>query len=112
MKYPGGCYCRKIRYEVELDNPDEARTSLCHCGNCKKFTGGPFGITTKIPKSSFTVTEGTDSVKVHEADNGAGTLLHREFCNVCGSGLLEYGVSSSFLFYFLLSVHCSEAAGK
>jgi len=27
-------------------------------------------------------------------DNGAGTLLHREFCNECGSPLLEYGVSS------------------
>jgi len=36
MKYPGGCYCTKIRYEISLDDADkEARTSLCHCGNCK-----------------------------------------------------------------------------
>lgn len=33
---PGGCYCTKVRYEVSLDNPDkEARTSICHCKNCK-----------------------------------------------------------------------------
>lgn len=31
-------------------------------------------------------------MKVHEADNGSGSLLHREFCSECGSGLIEYGV--------------------
>jgi hypothetical protein len=91
---PGGCYCRKIRYEITLDNPDEqARTSICHCKNCKKFTGGEHGITSKIPKSSFRVTEGHEAVTVHEADNGGGTLLHREFCGTCGGPILEYGVS-------------------
>lgn len=36
MIYPGGCYCAKVRYEISLDNGDkDARTSLCHCGNCK-----------------------------------------------------------------------------
>lgn len=91
---PGGCYCRKVRYEVTLDDPDkDARTSLCHCRNCKKFTGGPFGVTSKIPRSSFKILQGQDSVQIHEADNGAGTILHREFCKDCGSGILEYGVS-------------------
>ncbi|OQV09053.1 hypothetical protein CLAIMM_13233 isoform 1 [Cladophialophora immunda] len=100
---PGGCYCGKIRYEITLDDPDkEARTSICHCGNCKKFTGGNFGITSKIPKSSFKVTQGQDAVKVHEADNGTGTILHREFCKECGSGLLEYGANAGdfvYIFY-------------
>ncbi|KAJ8994594.1 hypothetical protein HRR80_001306 [Exophiala dermatitidis] len=99
MKFPGGCYCGKIRYEIDLDDKDQARTSLCHCRNCKKFTGGPFGITTKIPKSSFKVLEGQDKIKTHEGDNGGGVILHREFCSECGSGLLEYGVSWSFLPY-------------
>lgn len=36
MIYPGGCYCTKVRYEIALENADkDARTSLCHCGNCK-----------------------------------------------------------------------------
>lgn len=59
----------------------------------KKFTGGNYGITTKLPKSAFKITEGKDEVKVHEADNGSGVVLRREFCGKCGSGLLEYGVS-------------------
>jgi hypothetical protein len=31
----GGCYCGEIRYELHLDSPDDARTSLCHCSSCK-----------------------------------------------------------------------------
>ena len=90
---------------------------LCHCGNCKRFTGGPFGITTKIPRSAFAYTrgsggegtgdgeegtqggkkgggfEGEKVITVHEADNGSGVILRREFCGRCGGGVLEYGVS-------------------
>ncbi len=59
----------------------------------QKFTGGPFGITSKIPESSFSVTQGKEYITVHEADNGSGTMLHREFCKECGSPILERGVS-------------------
>lgn len=91
--HTGGCYCTRIRYTITLPSgPDSARTSLCHCKNCKKFTGGPFGVTTKIPSSAYTVTSGQHLLKIHEADNGSGTVLHREFCSECGSGILEFGV--------------------
>ena len=59
MKIPGGCYCTAIRYEITLDSPDEARMSICHCPNCKKFTGSENGITAKIPRSSFRLTQAT-----------------------------------------------------
>ncbi|KIJ54670.1 hypothetical protein M422DRAFT_73571 [Sphaerobolus stellatus SS14] len=99
MIYKGSCYCRNIEYQLDLASPDDARTSLCHCKNCKKFTGGPFGVTTKIPKSSFTVTQG--KTKEHVADNGSGTLLHREFCDTCGGPILEYGEhAGDFIYVF------------
>ncbi|GAA5894864.1 hypothetical protein JCM5296_007601 [Sporobolomyces johnsonii] len=88
-EYYGGCYCGAIRYEISLNSPDEARTSLCHCGNCKKFTGGPFGLTTKLPLSAFSLTSGATTL--HTADNGSGSLLHREFCSTCGGPICEYG---------------------
>lgn len=33
--YTGSCYCRNIQYNLTLSSPDDARTSLCHCHNCK-----------------------------------------------------------------------------
>ncbi|KAI0014254.1 Mss4-like protein [Xylariaceae sp. FL0662B] len=102
---PGGCYCGAVRYTITLNDPEsEARTSICHCRSCKKFTGCNYGITTKIPKSSFQITQGRDHVKVHEADNG----LHREFCGTCGGSLLEYGANAGdniYVFYGTLEDH-------
>ncbi|RYP93294.1 hypothetical protein DL770_000583 [Monosporascus sp. CRB-9-2] len=106
---PGGCYCGAIRYTITLDDPhSQARTSICHCGNCKKFTGGEHGITTKIPKSAFEIKQGRDQIRVHEADNGSGTLLHREFCGTCGGPLLEYGANAGdniYVFYGTMEDH-------
>lgn len=33
--YTGSCYCGEIKYELTLGSPDDGRTSLCHCRNCK-----------------------------------------------------------------------------
>jgi hypothetical protein len=119
----GSCYCTSLAFTLTLTDPaEDARTSLCHCGNCKKFTGGPFGVTTKVSRSSFKYTKGAGGegtncedardgkgaeargdggekvvIKVHEADNGGGVVIRREFCGVCGGPILEYGVSSASL---------------
>ncbi|KAE9396299.1 hypothetical protein BT96DRAFT_966510 [Gymnopus androsaceus JB14] len=109
---PGTCYCGTIHYTITLDNPStEARTSICHCHNCKKFTGGNYGITTKIPRSAFQVTQGQDKIKVHETHegNGSGPMkLRREFCGECGSGILEFGANAGdfiYVFYGTLDDH-------
>ncbi|THV02159.1 DUF636 domain protein [Dendrothele bispora CBS 962.96] len=85
----GSCYCRQIEYELSLSSLDDARTSLCHCHNCKKAFGTNYGLTAKVPLDSFKLTRG--SPKSHIADNGSGTILHREFCDNCGSFILEFG---------------------
>jgi len=89
MIYTGACYCKEIKYELDLASPDDARTSLCHCRNCKRWTGSAFGITSKVPRKAFKITQG--KTKEHVSDNGSGTKLYREFCPTCGSGILEYG---------------------
>ncbi|KAL7627296.1 hypothetical protein AAE478_001485 [Parahypoxylon ruwenzoriense] len=106
---PGRCSCGAIRYIINLSDPDtQARTSICHCENCKRFTGGEHGITTRIPRSAFAITRGSECVRTHEADNGSGGLLHREFCGVCGGPLLEYGANAGdniYVFYGTLEDH-------
>lgn len=37
-RYTGSCFCCKIKYNLDLSSPDDARTSLCHCRNCKVST--------------------------------------------------------------------------
>jgi len=99
MIYTGSCYCKEIKYEIDLASPDDARTSLCHCKNCKKFFGAPFGITVKIPKKALTITTGKPTV--HVADNGSGVSIHREFCGTCGSGILEFGENAGDFTYIM-----------
>jgi hypothetical protein len=48
MLSTGSCYCRAITYEVSLNSADDARTSICHCKNCKACTP-PF----PLPPSPF-----------------------------------------------------------
>ncbi|KAL2219705.1 DUF636 domain protein [Thermoascus aurantiacus ATCC 26904] len=86
--YSGSCFCRAIRYELTLASPDNARSSLCHCHNCKKAYGTNYGLAAKVPKDALRITAGT--LREHVADNGSGVLVHREFCGTCGSFILEY----------------------
>ncbi|KAK1141736.1 hypothetical protein N8T08_008834 [Aspergillus melleus] len=98
-KYTGSCYCRKIEYELDLSSPDDARTSLCHCRNCKKAFGTNYGLTAKVPKDAINIVRGTP--KDHAADNGSGVVIHREFCAGCGSFILEYGDAVKEQFRYL-----------
>ncbi|KAJ7663953.1 DUF636 domain protein [Mycena polygramma] len=98
--YTGSCYCRTIEYAITLSSPDDARTSLCHCNNCKKAFGTNYGLTAKIPVSSFKITKG--KTKEHRADNGSGTIMNREFCDTCGSHILEYGEPAKDDFRYVL----------
>ncbi|EKM50724.1 uncharacterized protein PHACADRAFT_166415 [Phanerochaete carnosa HHB-10118-sp] len=100
MKYPGGCYCGQIRYKVDLQSLDEARTSICHCKSCKRYFGTGFGLTTKIPKGTLRLTEGTP--KEHVSNNGS-TNLRREFCGMCGTGILEYGEEAAPKFRYVMT---------
>jgi hypothetical protein len=58
----------------------------------QKAFGTNYGLTAKVPKDAFHLSKGKP--KEHAADNGSGTVIHREFCDNCGSFILEYGVNT------------------
>ncbi|KAF2423742.1 DUF636 domain protein [Tothia fuscella] len=99
MKLTGSCFCRALEYEVNLDSLDDARASLCHCKSCKKAFGTNYGLTAKIPKDSFAYTKGKP--KEHKGDNGGGSIVAREFCDNCGSYILEYGEAAKDKFRYI-----------
>ncbi|KAL8770628.1 MAG: hypothetical protein Q9209_003696 [Squamulea sp. 1 TL-2023] len=87
MVYKGACYCKAIQYQIDIASPDEA----------------PFGLTTKVPVKAFSYTSDSAKPTIHEADNGSGSLLHREFCSKCGTGILEYGAAAANDFRYIMT---------
>ncbi|KAL4922625.1 Mss4-like protein [Aspergillus aurantiobrunneus] len=98
--YSGSCTCRRIQYDLNLASPDDARTSLCHCSSCKKAFGTNYGLTAKVPKDALDITAGRP--KEFAADNGSGSVVHREFCDNCGSFICEYGDAVKDRFRYLV----------
>ena len=75
----GGCLCGAIRYRLA-----EAPTKFgaCHCGMCRKFTGG-IDLGTEVPARGLTWTEGEDRIATFQSSDWA----ERGFCPTCGSSL-------------------------
>jgi hypothetical protein len=84
----GRCVCNKLQYSLNLDSPDNARTTLCHCHSCRRAFGTNYGLTAKIPLDAFKYESGTP--KKYKQGNG----VTREFCDNCGAFICEYGVRS------------------
>lgn len=86
LELGGGCTCGKLRYTLTLNSDSDARTTLCHCGSCKRAFGGAFGLTAKVAKDALKYAGGSNA-KIFVQDNG----VHREFCENCGVFICEYG---------------------
>ncbi|KAF2190210.1 DUF636 domain protein [Zopfia rhizophila CBS 207.26] len=98
----GSCYCENLKYALSLESKGDARTSLCHCGNCKKAFGGVFGATVKVPLNVFRYTGESGAPTVHASDNGSGVNVYREFCHECGSYICEYGEQAKAHFRYIM----------
>lgn len=61
--------------------------SLCHCLECQRRTGGPFGIAAFFAVAETTV-EGESTVYRRESDSGFPVTFH--FCPSCGSTVFWY----------------------
>lgn len=77
MARTGGCLCGAVRYEV---TGDLAPIQLCHCGQCRKAQGGPFGANIPVAAADFRLVQGEDALREYRASPGK----RRVFCGVCG----------------------------
>ena len=55
MKASGGCYCGKIRYEVDGDLEGAIQ---CHCRECQYITGGNPNVIAVFSEQDFKYTKG------------------------------------------------------
>lgn len=78
----GGCLCGAVRYEVE---GEIAPVQLCHCGQCRKAQGGPFGANAPVAADAFRLIQGEAVLREFRASPGK----RRVFCGACGSPLFS-----------------------
>ncbi|KAK0386677.1 hypothetical protein NLU13_6512 [Sarocladium strictum] len=101
--FSGSCVCQSLQYNLSLDSPDDARTSLCHCHSCRRAFGTNFGLTMKVPLESFDYTKGTPTK--FRQDNG----VVREFCKECAAYICEYGEQAVDKFRYIMWGTVDEA---
>ncbi len=73
------CCCGSLRAEV---TGEPALVCACHCMECQRRTGSPFGVSTYFPKAQVR-TDGPNNVYARGSDSGRKMECH--FCPECGS---------------------------
>jgi hypothetical protein len=73
----GGCLCGAVRYVAE---GQPSRVGLCHCLDCRKHGGAPFGAFAIFPADRVSVS-GELGIDISATHGG------RHFCRQCGSPL-------------------------
>ena len=81
MCITGGCYCGKIRYEV---NGLQEGAFQCHCRECQYITGGNSNIVIVYAESDFIYTKG---VITTFSRSDLENPVTRHFCGTCGTGI-------------------------
>jgi hypothetical protein len=78
------CSCRQLQIRCTAE---PAKVSLCHCLECQRRTGSPFGVAAFFEASSTEVIETSRSYQ-RGTDSGFPITFH--FCGTCGSTVFWY----------------------
>lgn len=73
----GSCLCGAVRISA---NAVSHKVGACHCGMCRKWTGGPL---LAVACGTDVAFEGEENIKAYSSSDWA----ERGFCNQCGSHL-------------------------
>jgi hypothetical protein len=80
MQIDGGCFCRYITFEAEID----AETiGVCHCTDCQILSGSPYRVVVLTTSGGFRLLSGTPTIYVRTA--ASGTKRAQAFCPKCGT---------------------------
>lgn len=76
----GGCHCGTVRYKV-MAKP--MAVNACHCTDCKRLSGGPFGLYLHVAKDALDIRAGARDRFVRTG--GSGNAIPIERCATCGT---------------------------
>lgn len=80
MALSGQCHCGAVRYSVEGEPEHHA---LCHCGDCRRWSGAPMSGWIAFRADRVSVTGETSEYRSSEHGR-------RDFCGTCGTGLFYH----------------------
>jgi hypothetical protein len=78
------CACGKLQIRC---TQEPAKISLCHCLECQRRTGSPFGIAAFFDARS---TEVIGSSRSYQRGSDSGFPVTFHFCGACGSTVFWY----------------------
>jgi len=84
MKIDGGCLCRHITYQAEVD-PD--KVAICHCTDCQTNSGTAFGVVVGVTDGQFRLLSGTRRALAFCPE--CGTRIHAQ---TVGEGSSFFGL--------------------
>lgn len=73
------CACGQVRVACE---GEPLKVSLCHCPQCQRRSGGPFGVAAFFPTAAVTMAGETREFR-RPSDSGFDVIFR--FCPACGS---------------------------
>jgi hypothetical protein len=85
MTHTGGCLCGAIRYTITAPITE---LRACHCVHCQRASGSHGTVAAFVPRSGFTINQGTPKTFKTRADSGRA--LVRYFCGECGSPIYSH----------------------
>lgn len=97
--YTGGCHCKKVQYEVEIDNLGEVIS--CNCSICSKRGW----LLTFVPKESFKLKTGEDELTDYQFNKH---LIHHLFCTTCGTASFGSGSDDKGNEAITINVRCLD----
>ena len=83
------CQCGSLT--AEIDNSAEPMVVACHCIDCQKRSGSPFGSMAYYPRDAVAV---SGAAREYSRPTDSGNTYTTGFCPACGSTL--YGQASAF----------------
>jgi hypothetical protein len=97
--YTGGCHCKKVSYEVDMEKLDEVIS--CNCSICTKRGW----LLTFVPTTDFRLKSGEDEVtKYHFNKN----LINHIFCKTCGTASYGSGSDGAGNDMIAINVRCLD----
>jgi hypothetical protein len=86
----GSCLCGGVRFEVT--EPFQT-VSHCHCGSCKKLSGGTGTVSGRARSAAIRILAGEELLRRYQPSEGTA----KTFCSECGSNLFGAGWPESEL---------------